>query len=311
MYAVRSRAETDSGWKATMTSIRDVGNRHILPAVLAGLARNAVNDPGGARHRLIKDIFIACKRFSARNVLSIQVSDIAGIEHVHVCGDVIRKACGSQFDPFILTALCQVARCEAIFEIGTYVGETAWLLAHNNENARIFTLDLPDLQAASRTKFRPTDPCYFVDWNRTMRFSGSPEESRIVQLYGDSATFDFSPFYGKMDLVFIDASHSHSYVKSDTESALKMVSDHGIIVWDDYTHYPGIYAYLNELSPSLDRPIMHILDTRLAVYSRRDLCQPASKEHGGVGVFPAHWREPCRRNRALTSPVRPARRPVA
>ena len=50
-----------------------------------------------------------------------------------------------------------------------------------------------------------------------------------------------------------------------------MLSTSGTIVWDDYTHYSGIYAYLNQLAQRLDRPIYHLLGTRLAVYSRRDL----------------------------------------
>jgi hypothetical protein len=69
-----------------------------------------------------------------------------------------------------------------------------------------------------------------------------------------------------MDLVFIDASHSYSYVRSDTEAALKMLAPTGMIVWDDYTYYPGIFAYLNELSPSLSPPIQHIGGTRFAIY---------------------------------------------
>jgi hypothetical protein len=47
-----------------------------------------------------------------------------------------------------------------------------------------------------------------------------------------------------------------------------MLTRFGTIVWDDYTYYSGIYAYLNELAPTLDAPIYHILGTRLAVYSR-------------------------------------------
>jgi hypothetical protein len=71
--------------------------------------------------------------------------------------------------------------------------------------------------------------------------------------------------------VYIDASHSYSYVKSDTEAALRMLAPGGTIVWDDYTYYPGLYAYLNELGTDLDKPILHLLETRLAVYSQTPL----------------------------------------
>ena len=52
-----------------------------------------------------------------------------------------------------------------------------------------------------------------------------------------------------------------------------MLSTSGTIVWDDYTHYPGIFAYLHELAPTLERPIYHLVGTRLAVYSRRALLE--------------------------------------
>jgi hypothetical protein len=186
-----------------------------------------------------------------------------------VSGGVTREAIGSQYDAFLLAALCQVLACKTVFEIGTYHGETAWLLARNKPDVRVYTLDLPDVAAASQVKLELTDPGYFKSWNRGAKFRGTPEQDRITQLYGDSATFDFSPYRGSIDLVFIDASHSYSYVKSDTTAALEMVSEQGTIVWDDYTYYPGIFACLNELAPELDRPIVHILGTRLAIYSRR------------------------------------------
>jgi len=248
-----------------------ISNRHILPMVLKGLARNALRDQGRARHRFVQELFIAAKCFGAPNVRNIEVSNIRGIDQATVRGGVTRIARNPQYDSFVLAALCQALQCRTVFEIGTYLGETAWLLAHNNPQATIYTLDLPDAGAVGTAKLELTDPAYFDDWNRRAKYLRTIEETRITQLLGDSATFDFSPYYARIDLVFIDASHSYSYVKSDTEAALKMLSDRGTIVWDDYTHYPGIYTYLNELSPQLERPVMHILGTRLALYSRQAL----------------------------------------
>jgi predicted O-methyltransferase YrrM len=245
-----------------------VHNRHILPTLLRGLIRNSLKDPRGFRHRLIKGIFVELKRFSSPNIRNIEASEIVGIDKAIVSGGVTREAVGPQYDALLLAALCQVLACKTVFEIGTYHGETAWLLARNKPDARIYTLDLPDIAAASRVKLELTDQDYFRSWNRGVRFNGTPEQDRITQLYGDSAKFDFSPYRGSIDLVFIDASHSYSYVKSDTTAAFEMISERGTIVWDDYTYYPGIFAYLNELAPQLDRSIVHILGTRLATYSR-------------------------------------------
>jgi len=246
--------------------IRRVGNWDILPAVLGGALANAVADPRRLRRQLAKRMWIELKRFAASRVTNIDVASIAGIDQVRVEGTVIRRS------PLVLCALAALLEPRTIFEFGTYHGDTTWLLARNAPTARVYTLDFAGLDAVQGAQLEVTDADeYFREWDRGARFRGTPEAERITQLVGDSAAFDFSPYRGSIDLVYIDASHSYSYVRADTEAALAMLSPRGAIVWDDYTHYAGIFAYLNELARSLERPIIHLLDTRLAVYSRRQL----------------------------------------
>ena len=246
--------------------IRRVENRHILPGVAAGVMRSSL-DPR-RRHALMKDLWVDLKRGGASNVVNVEAERIRGIDSVRVTGPVSRTC------RLMLAALAKVLDAEAIFEIGTYLGETTWTLAHNQPKAHVHTLDLPGPAAVAAAGLELTDPEYFVRWDRGRYFRGTPEAERITQLLGDSASFDFSPYSGRMDLVFIDASHSYSYVRSDTDAAFGMLTELGMIVWDDYTYYPGVYAYLNEIAPTLDRPIFHILGTRLAVYSRWNLLLP-------------------------------------
>lgn len=253
-------------------TIRRVRNRDILPGVVRDAIARAAADPRGARTRLLKGLWIELKRFSAPHVMSVEPARIAGLDLVRVDGHVMRHS------PLVLCALAQLLGCRSIFEIGTFRGDTSWLLAHNLPQARVFTLDLPGPESAQRARLEITDVDeYFHTWERGARFRDTPESLRIIPLVGDSATFDFSPYRGAMDLVYIDASHSYSYVRADTEAALAMLSPTGTIVWDDYTYYPGIYAYLNELAPTLDRPIYHLLGTRLAVHARRDLLTAGSR----------------------------------
>jgi len=250
--------------------IRRVANRDIALNVIAGAMRASLANPA-RRRRLLKDLWIDLKRWGAPNVRSVEVSQIRGIERVSVEGPVLRQC------PLVLTALASLLECDSIFEFGTYRGDSAWLLAHNLPKAHVYTLDLPGPEALERAELELTDGAeYFQKWDRGVRFRGTPEAERITQLFGDSATFDFAHYSGDIDLVFIDASHSYSYVRSDTEAAFGMLSELGTIVWDDYTYYPGVYAYLNEIGPSLDRPIFHIAGTRLAVYSRWDIVVPES-----------------------------------
>jgi predicted O-methyltransferase YrrM len=239
-------------------------NRRLLGSVSGSLARTLITGGAGARYRLLGHLWIELQRFLAPHVTNVDLADL-GVETTLVEGDATRHC------RLVLAAMCKLLQCRTVFEIGTYQGQTTWVMAHNNPQAQVFTLDLPSLDAVHQLRYPVTDPEYFVAWNRGARFLGTPEANRITQLFGDSATFDFSPYDGQMDLVFIDGSHSYEYVKSDTEAALRMLSDRGTIVWDDYLYYPGIYRVVTELSPRLDRRIFHIVGTRLAVYSRVDI----------------------------------------
>jgi hypothetical protein len=222
-----------------MGKIRSVGNLSVAPLVLKGVARRAVREPRSLRRQLVKEIAVAFKSYGSPSVIPIKIADIVGIKDVLVTGGVTRAANGPQYDALVIAALCRLLTCRTVFEFGTYHGETAWLIAHNNPDVVVYTLDLPEPTSTVNTTLELTDRIYFKTWKRGIRFRGTPEAARIVQLHGDSATFDFAPYRERIDLVFIDASHSYSYVKSDTEAGLSMLSDRGTIVWDDYTYYPG------------------------------------------------------------------------
>ena len=78
--------------------------------------------------------------------------------------------------------------------------------------------------------------------------------------------FDFSPFYGKMDLVFVDASHAYEAVLNDSLQAFKLISDTGIIVWDDYDpiHGLGVMRALAEIA--MHKSVVWIKGTRFGVH---------------------------------------------
>jgi hypothetical protein len=90
--------------------------------------------------------------------------------------------------------------------------------------------------------------------------------ARILQHFGDSRVFDFSPFYGKMDLVFVDASHAYEAVLNDSLQAFKLISDTGIIVWDDYDpiHGLGVMRALAEIAKH--KSVVWIKGTRFGVH---------------------------------------------
>jgi predicted O-methyltransferase YrrM len=203
------------------------------------------------------------KEHGASAVENIALGKIAGLEAEHL------TTIGASADRLILTGIVKQLAPRTVFEIGTYLGETTLALARSCPQAQLYTLDLPDPETRKDTALEFTDEYLFERWDRGVAFRDQPEAQRIQCLQGDSARFDFSPYESRMDLIFIDASHSYSYVKADTQAALKMLSPDGAILWHDYPTYPGIFAYLNELAREQHLRIVHPLGSGLALYTRR------------------------------------------
>jgi len=150
-----------------------------------------------------------------------------------------------------------------LFEIGTFRGRTTLHLALNSPpEAKVFTLDLPAAKA-NNTKFQldPTASRYIQKERSGECFLDSqlPERSKITQLWGDSADFDYSPFMGTMDFVFVDGAHSYEYVVNDTKVAFSLLrARKGIIVWHDFARkqQPGVTSAIIELAKDPDYQIM-------------------------------------------------------
>jgi predicted O-methyltransferase YrrM len=169
-------------------------------------------------------------------------------------------------EAFVLAAIASYVTPHCVFEFGTYTGAGTLAIArHSPDDCTVFTLDLP----ADRLRLPGIEAASpGVQAARIGEaFKRSEVAHKIRALQGDSARFDFSPFRGKVDLVFIDAVHTYEYVRNDTQRALEMLSPAGTIVWDDCSlEFPGVVNALREFQTS--RKIHRIAGTRLAVYSR-------------------------------------------
>ncbi|NQU73788.1 MAG: class I SAM-dependent methyltransferase [Candidatus Omnitrophica bacterium] len=157
----------------------------------------------------------------------------------------------SFLETIVISELIKWYNPKNIFEIGTFNGRTTLSMAANcTEETKIYTLDLPKAKLNStKLHIDSADKIYIDKENSGTKYLGTTYEDKISQLYGDSATFDFSPFYNKVDFIFIDGSHSYEYVLSDSEQALKLLRNkQGIIIWHDYAlHGYGVIKALNEL----------------------------------------------------------------
>ena len=179
----------------------------------------------------------------------------------------------SDAEAWVLAVLAREARM--MFEFGTCTGKTAYLWARNSpSDARVVTLTLAPDDVASYQR-ESTDDASDVKFairessHTDFLYSGSPVAPKVEQLFGDSKTFDVSPWEGRCDLVFVDGSHAYSYVLSDSEKALRLVAPGGLVLWHDYAgprHAPGVYRALNELAARL--PLVRIEGTTLVAYRR-------------------------------------------
>jgi hypothetical protein len=227
-----------------------VGDRHIALDVIAGVIRNALAGHGDERLLLLRQLWIVLKRFGASNVRNIPLSRIRAIHDVHVEGPI------DQHEALVISALAAVLECETIFAFAP-ARDLSALLAHNLPDASIYALVRPEVEplAAARTHPRPA--------------SGN-----ITRLIGSADTFDLSRYSGRSDLVLIDAGDDMGDLREETDAAFSLLSELGTIVWNNYSHSAAAYAYLNALAPALDRPVFHLLGTRLALYSRWDIVRP-------------------------------------
>jgi predicted O-methyltransferase YrrM len=187
----------------------------------------------------------------AGHIRTIPLTDIPGWTELHVTGDLTSS--------HLVAGVAKANNVRSVFEFGTYLGLTSMSIAENCPETRIVTLDLPDdlagdfVQARTASSVEITDSYLFTQ-QRGCRIRGEPA-NRIRQIREDSAKFDPEPFRAQFDFIYIDASHSYSAVKSDTEKAFIMLQPGGTMLWDDYC-YPGIWRYLNELAAA--NPNMHL-----------------------------------------------------
>jgi predicted O-methyltransferase YrrM len=179
----------------------------------------------------------------------------------------------SDAEAWVLAVLAR--RAKLMFEFGTCTGKTAYLWARNSPpDARVVTLTLaPDNVASYRREVTddPTDVAFALkeSTHTDFLYSHSSVAGKVEQLFGDSKTFDVSPWKGRCDLVFVDGSHAYSYVVSDSEKALDLVAPGGLVLWHDYAgprHAAGVYRALNELSGRI--PLVRIEGTTLVAYRR-------------------------------------------
>lgn len=170
----------------------------------------------------------------------------------------------------IVIGVCKkIGNCR-IFELGSFRGRTTVNIAYNCKECKITTFDLPlDVldDAQLQHKLLHKDKEVAGHDERGFFFKKYQEfEGRVTHLYGDSAAFDFSPYFNSYNVVFIDASHKYENVLIDSETAFKLLKNKtGIVLWHDYSvDNMGVVKAVHEIKEKYNLPIHHIKRTKLA-----------------------------------------------
>ena len=178
----------------------------------------------------------------------IDISDVAADQSVlDIREPQAKDGNVSELELIVLARLVRSVNPRTIFEFGTFDGRTTLNLAANS-TGEVITLDLPADSVDKANGIDPHERQFVEKPVSGARYRGTSVESRIKQLYGDSGSFRFEPFYDSVDFVFVDASHAYDYVINDSLHALRMLrGGRGTIVWHDYGRWDGVTGALNDL----------------------------------------------------------------
>jgi predicted O-methyltransferase YrrM len=161
------------------------------------------------------------------------------------------------FDTVIKLALAKLTRPKTFFEFGTFLGVQTFDMAMNLPDCEFYTLDLDEAsykKASILESVRHLSEMH-LEQQQQLAFLGTPYETRIHCLHGDSNVFDFTPYHGKMDMIYVDGGHDERTVRSDAENSFRMLSKGrpAVIVWDDYGNplSPAVKEYLDTRSEEL------------------------------------------------------------
>jgi len=175
-------------------------------------------------------------------------------------------------DLMLLASLAETIPDCRYFEIGTWRGESVSALADRVKSAH--TLCLTDEEMRNLGMHERTIESHMI-------FSKGIKN--VIQLRGDSRSFDFSSLNQKFDLIFIDGDHHYDFVKSDTRNVFAhLTHENSVVVWHDYGFHPDLVrfevlaAILDGVCPDRRDRIYHVAHTKCAIYTGKSYpSQPA------------------------------------
>lgn len=170
-----------------------------------------------------------------------------------------------------LALVAAAVQPKLVFEFGTFRGRTALNFALNSPpECRVFTLDLSvEDRDTALVQVSEADSAIIRRSRTGIDYEGRDISAKIQQLYGDSTQFDFRPFYGQVDLVFVDGGHAYEVARSDTRNALAMARPGGVVIWDEFANYGDYHDVLRAVLDEVPADqVVQLGNTQLAVYRK-------------------------------------------
>ena len=164
----------------------------------------------------------------------------------------------------VLLSILVAERPKEVLEIGTFFGHTTRRMAEALPEVTIHTVDLPaDYSLAGDPEKLPKDDFHLISRRDVGReFRARPCSCRIIQHFGDTATWDFREA-GTPSFFFIDGSHTLEYVRNDSAKCLELAGGRGVFIWHDVDEqHCGVIRALLELR-SAGRNVQRIAGTPL------------------------------------------------
>ena len=155
-----------------------------------------------------------------------------------------------------------------VLEFGTAAGHTTLWLARNGATVTTVDVESRDMVTEGAHQREQIEPAH----RRGQHFIGTPEQQRIRQVLIDpNMPHDFAALGGPFDSAFVDSLHTFSGVAKDTETAMLLVRDGGMIVWDDYrASEDGVNEYLDGVETIAPSVLRHVHGTRIVYASVTD-----------------------------------------
>ncbi len=203
-------------------------------------------------------------------ILPIVTTETLGLDEKEITIGNYRYEDGntSLYELCIINSLIVKFKPANVFEIGTFDGRTALNMALNSTaTGKVFTLDLPkELLPTVSFEVLEEEVEYINKNSSGNRLKNSHLNNKVVQLLGDSASFDFDEL-PQIDFIFIDGSHAFDYVISDSLKSINKIVNNGIIVWHDYGVWEDVTKALNFLYKTnfLFKSIKQIENTSMVI----------------------------------------------